>query len=405
MERCFRCEKTEKEVRLFDAIHRNETVKSCEKCAIIEGIPLLKKPSTRQLKEAERANSVYTRLKRLAGLEKRDEKVESFMERLERVDETPEIEQEDRPLNLIENFNWHIQRARRNKGISPKQLGWALGESESAIKMIEKAEIPEDAEKLIRKLEQFFQIKLRERTEKEKQEERKKIEILKEKSRIPDIEQEKEPIMPIISEPEISEEDIISTIEDADIEERELNEDSEEKQPSQVLTFKSEQMQDLTIADLKKLKEEQEREDNLAEVEKRRKDSLIESQAQRLIQEADEEEQRSQIAKRKVAEEMKNQVLGQKEESIKDKKDILNKKLREISEKKRIEKGIDKRKKIPFTNGKVPSISELIDKKKKDTPKKEGWEKGKDNLDIKEDSGIEEKDKRLSKEDYSSYYD
>jgi ribosome-binding protein aMBF1 (putative translation factor) len=413
MKSCFRCGKTEKEVRLFDAIHGTEAVHSCEKCAIIEGIPLLKKPSTKQLKEAERANSVYTRLKRLAGMKTRDEQVESFMERLEKVDETPlSKEESDKPLNFIDNFHWHIQRARRNKGLSVKQLAWALGESESAINMIEKAEIPEDAEKLIRKLEQFFQIKLRERTEQEKQKEQEKKERLKEKSKIPDIEKEEAPIKPIINEPEIKDEDIISIASGKDIQEEDIDyervsekrEDKQEKQPSQVLTFKPKEMQNLKIADLKKLKQEQEREDNLVEVEKQRKDSLIESQAQRLLEQADEEEQRSEVAKKKVAEEMKSQALGQEQESIKDKKDILNKKLKEISEKKRKEKGVEKTKPAEVKR-KVPSIAELIDRKRQEISNKDEKEKGKDNLDIKEDSEIEEKqEERLSKNNNSNNY-
>ncbi len=400
MESCFRCGRTEKEVKLFDAIHGTEHVRSCEKCAIIEGIPLLKKPSTKQLKEAERANSVYNRLKTLAGMKTRDEQVENFMERLEKVDETPEVSEDDKPLNLIDNFHWHIQRARRNKGLSAKQLSWALGESESAINMIEKAEIPEDAEKLIRKLEQFFQIKLRERTEQEKQKEQEKKERLKEKSKIPDIEQEEVPIKPIINEPEIKDGDIISVTNGKDINEQELDyekfpeqqSEEQEKQPSQVLTFKPKEMENLKIEDLKKLKQEQEREDNLMETEKQRKDSLIQSHAQKLLEQADEEEQRKEIAKRKVVEEMKSQALGQGYESIKDKKDILNKKLKEISEKKRQEKGVEEFKPAEV-KGKVPSIAELMENKKQDIlsqgmeGQKEKRSLGEESVDMGEKSG------------------
>ena len=53
-EMCFRCERTGKEARLFDAIYENEMVKVCEKCSITENIPVVRKPSTSQLRESEK---------------------------------------------------------------------------------------------------------------------------------------------------------------------------------------------------------------------------------------------------------------------------------------------------------------------------------------------------------------
>jgi transcriptional regulator with XRE-family HTH domain len=74
----------------------------------------------------------------------------------------PELELPERnKLNLIEHFHWEIMRNRRRKGLSHEKLAENLGESSIAIAMLEKGKVPENAENLIKKLEQFFQVKLR----------------------------------------------------------------------------------------------------------------------------------------------------------------------------------------------------------------------------------------------------
>jgi len=55
---CFRCERTGDSVRLFDAISDNKPVVICGMCAQIENIPIIKRPSTEQLKSAERPYTV-----------------------------------------------------------------------------------------------------------------------------------------------------------------------------------------------------------------------------------------------------------------------------------------------------------------------------------------------------------
>ncbi len=178
MDMCIRCEKNGNEVRLLDGISGTEIVKICERCSIIEGIPLIKKPTTSQLRDAEKTSTMEQRLRRIAGLDGKEEKHESIFEQMKKLDAHPEFEKPDKKsqFNLIDNFHWHIQRARRNRGLSHKQVAWALGESEAALKMIEHGDLPEDSEKLIKKLEQFFQIKIRERSFQE-QEEEKRIHI------------------------------------------------------------------------------------------------------------------------------------------------------------------------------------------------------------------------------------
>jgi len=364
MEACFRCNRNGKKVRLLDAIYENGMVKVCERCAVTESIPIMRKPSTSQLKEAEKEYTVYQRLKKLAGMEEEKEQGEGVLAQLRRLDENPELEKpaEKKPFNLIDNFHWHVQRERRNKGLSQKQLGWALGESETAVKIIEKGELPEDPEKLIKKLEQFFQTKLRERTEEELEEERRKEEE-KEEFRIPTSEKLKvekesaepvEPIESMIDEPEIEELDIISEkTKEPEFEEEETETIREKPSPAQVLSFKPEVMKEITVADLKEIKEEKEREDRLAAVEEERKKAL---QADDIVQGVKDEEKSKRELREKIAGEMKDIALGrEKPETVQEKREKLNNALEKTDKtKEKEEKG----------KGHVPTISELIEKKK-----------------------------------------
>ena len=69
MENCVRCNVDGGEVRLFDAIYEGRMAKICERCSIIENVPIIKKPGGSQLKEAEMGRvGVYDRMKRMSGL-------------------------------------------------------------------------------------------------------------------------------------------------------------------------------------------------------------------------------------------------------------------------------------------------------------------------------------------------
>ncbi len=163
MEKCARCGVSGEEVRLFDAVYAGRIEKICERCSIIENIPIIKRPDASRLKESERGVRVYDRMKRLSGI-KEQKKDESFFieDKLKQLDAMPKLELPERnKLNLIEHFHWEIMRNRRRKGLSHEKLAENLGESSIAIAMLEKGRLPENAEGLIRKLEQFFQVRLR----------------------------------------------------------------------------------------------------------------------------------------------------------------------------------------------------------------------------------------------------
>ena len=168
---CERCGVNGTEVRLFDGVYEGRMANLCERCSIVENIPIIKKPAASQLKESERGvEGVYDRMKRMSGVreEKGDETY--FQEdKLQELEKHPELELPERDsLNLIEYFHWEVMKNRRRRGMSQKQLAESIGESEVAIQMIEKAKLPENAESIIRKLEQLFQVKLRNVSEMER---------------------------------------------------------------------------------------------------------------------------------------------------------------------------------------------------------------------------------------------
>ena len=78
MTECFRCGAFGEDVRLSDAISKEGIVKICDNCLKEDGLPLLKRPTTYQLEEAEQPSSVYERLSSIAGLNAKEHKKNIF---------------------------------------------------------------------------------------------------------------------------------------------------------------------------------------------------------------------------------------------------------------------------------------------------------------------------------------
>lgn len=163
VEKCSRCQITSDKVRLFDVIYEGKMDFLCERCAIIEDIPVFQKPDAAQVKESEKSTEVYERMKKLSGYKEPGSDNASFRaQRLKELETNPKLEKPIKEqLQLIEHFHWEIMKNRRRKGLTQKQLADAIGEQELAIAMLEKGKLPEGSENLIRKLEQFFQESLR----------------------------------------------------------------------------------------------------------------------------------------------------------------------------------------------------------------------------------------------------
>jgi len=177
---CSICGVSGKKTRLFEAISFKEKgiVKICESCSRKENMPILKRPTTFQLKEAEKSSQPLKAYDMLAaarrqqdglrqdaakGSEKRQEDItlKKIVDR--NYEKFVSLEKKPR-LNLVDNFHWVIMRARRLKKITQEQLARELSESEVAIKMAEQGILPEDDYRLVNKLESFLGIKLRKDT-------------------------------------------------------------------------------------------------------------------------------------------------------------------------------------------------------------------------------------------------
>ncbi|MBU1252182.1 MAG: hypothetical protein KJ905_03090 [Nanoarchaeota archaeon] len=164
-EECSVCGISGTDERLMEVISLKEKgiVKICGRCSQKEHMPILKRPTTFQLKESERS---ITPSVRSLNRPERANPVDSRrteMNLREIVDKNYErlnsTEKKPRP-DLIEHFHWVIMCARRRKKLTHEQLARDISESTAAIKMAEEGILPEDDYRLVSKLESFLGIRL-----------------------------------------------------------------------------------------------------------------------------------------------------------------------------------------------------------------------------------------------------
>jgi transcriptional regulator with XRE-family HTH domain len=79
----------------------------------------------------------------------------------ELVDRNLKERKANQPSDLIDNFNWTIQRIRRNRKITREQFSKGIGEPESSIRMIEQGVLPGNDYKIINKIEGYLGVSLR----------------------------------------------------------------------------------------------------------------------------------------------------------------------------------------------------------------------------------------------------
>ncbi len=172
MANCFRCGISDEAELLFDAVSNRGVVKLCKNCTEKEDFPLIGKNYE---DKPEKTKTVYERLSQMANLD--PEKHKNFIKNREEtikrqrqdktlkdiVDErfTQRIVGKSKPrTDLIDNFHWIIMRFRRAKKLSQKQLAENIDEPELAVKMAEEGYIADNSDSLVRKLENYFKIKL-----------------------------------------------------------------------------------------------------------------------------------------------------------------------------------------------------------------------------------------------------
>ncbi len=190
--KCVVCGKTKEEADLFEGIYEGDVVDICSDCAELEEVPLIKKPNQERVDAALQSKSVRERLEGMEqgsetrSLSKDQEVANKFLSKIKFPSK------KDNPDNLVENYYWIIQRARRKKGVTLRQLSVKLGVSEDVLKGIEYGKLPKTFEPIIRQLEEVLDLQLIKRTQEETMREKveKIIEERKEKQK-EEAEQEK----------------------------------------------------------------------------------------------------------------------------------------------------------------------------------------------------------------------
>lgn len=164
MNQCFKCGASGDKTRLFDVVSKEGIVRICGKCLAGENLPIIKKPTTFQLKEAEKEQTFRDNVRQFNSSPVRSGKNPENVSLRDIVDRNLKLpvkpENKPRP-DLIDNFHWVITQTRRAKHISREQFAKDLGESETLVKMVEQGILPENDNLIINKIEGYLGIKLR----------------------------------------------------------------------------------------------------------------------------------------------------------------------------------------------------------------------------------------------------
>lgn len=134
---------------LVDAIENGKIVRVSEDYAKSEGLLVLRRPPI-----------VPTGAQK-QGIQKQEEKRGRGLLAFDELRKPLKPGESDITNELIQNFQWHLGKKRRAKGITRKQLADSLGESEYNIKLIENGILPANNFVLVNKLENYFGMALR----------------------------------------------------------------------------------------------------------------------------------------------------------------------------------------------------------------------------------------------------
>lgn len=157
---CDICKKQFNEGELYQGVLEDSVVKVCNFCAESENIPIIKKPTSEQLKNADKSYSVRERMERMAGIRNVTDissdqnTVQRNLSRL-RIPDKKQINNE-----VIYDYNWQIKIARRRKKMTPLQLANQTGIDLKTIESIEQGKLPKNFREILPRLENLFGIKL-----------------------------------------------------------------------------------------------------------------------------------------------------------------------------------------------------------------------------------------------------
>lgn len=158
--RCSICKKTEEETTLYPGVLRVKMINICEECAEDQKVPIIKKPSSSQLSQADKHYSVRERLDRMSGRTRSTDISEDQIvtqKNLSKLRVPPKIQHHP---EVLENYYWTLKMARRRSKMTSSQLAKKIGISATTITEIEKGIMPKDFKEIFLKLESYFEIKL-----------------------------------------------------------------------------------------------------------------------------------------------------------------------------------------------------------------------------------------------------
>jgi len=170
MERCYKCGVSSDKAKLNDVISKKGIVKVCERCNSFEKLPLVKKvDSNKILEEVNKRPQTYQE-----KFDKKFARKEPTLRDL--VDKKRNMEKQENPEDLVENFYWVIKRIRRLRKITLSQLAKEINEPEETLKMLEEGIIPSGVYRIVNKIEDYLHINLRKKGhEREDSQNRKRV--------------------------------------------------------------------------------------------------------------------------------------------------------------------------------------------------------------------------------------
>ncbi len=166
MDECAKCGISGEKARLFDVISKEGIIKVCSHCLSGTGLPLIKRPTSTQINDSEKSQSYRESVKQFNKIpgtsnyprSKEDVNLREIVDRNLNIPSKEEMK--PRP-DLVDNFHWVIMRERRAKHISREQFARDIGESETLVKMVEQGVLPENDNRVINKIESYLNISLR----------------------------------------------------------------------------------------------------------------------------------------------------------------------------------------------------------------------------------------------------
>jgi ribosome-binding protein aMBF1 (putative translation factor) len=135
--KCVLCGITERETTLYEGIYDREMIFVCQNCAREERIPVIKKPSIEQLKDANKFYSVRERMEKMSGMRRiRTNIGEDQQIVLRNLIKLRMPEPKQKHEDVEDNYYWEINMARRRRKMTTNQLAKETGIS---LEIIEKS--------------------------------------------------------------------------------------------------------------------------------------------------------------------------------------------------------------------------------------------------------------------------